>query len=621
MAAWENIAVRMLLAGGMLLAVGAAYFVWLPLAKADAIIITKAMTASTIAEIFVENDHVRVELEIGVGDLEAFHNLLPGDLLRRMDPDAPPVAERLPRFFFEDLTIRPDQGPPIAGFVRSMEGRQRVKRDEITGEPLPSGEGEGEMVLVATLVYPFARRPKTLSIKPPTTKEGYVAANIGFVAYHRGLPVNDFRYLAGEHTVDLDWEDPWYSRFRHRNLWRQYNAPINVFLYVEPYEVRIEVIARPKDLQQWVNLDVAGRDMLPVEVQPELIARVGAFLGGHVRLNVDGQDVSPTLDRINFLRRTLRTSTVIEPAEELDLGSAILGVIFVYPTSGLPQRATLTWDLFSPKLPVVRAAAIDEAGPLPYMLRPDDNVLAWTNFLTNPTIPKLIDIEPPDALAPWSVPLASLLCLLLLIPIGVRAARSRRPALLVAASLLLLVTVVAWPHARVKVTNPLAKWTPISDQESHEVVGALLKNIYVAFGFRDESAIYDALARSVAGDLLTLIYLETQKSLELQSQGGARVKVKEVNLIEVDQENLRGEIGFVATCTWNVRGSVGHWGHIHERTNQYEARISVKPVNGEWKIVDLELLQEERITSAPRALSSEALAKAEVGGEGAGALR
>ncbi len=81
MAAWENIAVRMLLAGGMLLAVGAAYFVWLPLAKADAIIITKAMTASTIAEIFVENDHVRVELEIGVGDLEAFRNLLPNDFL------------------------------------------------------------------------------------------------------------------------------------------------------------------------------------------------------------------------------------------------------------------------------------------------------------------------------------------------------------------------------------------------------------------------------------------------------------------------------------------------------------------------------------------------------------
>jgi hypothetical protein len=153
------------------------------------------------------------------------------------------------------------------------------------------------------------------------------------------------------------------------------------------------------------------------------------------------------------------------------------------------------------------------------------------------------------------------------------------------------------------------RFTPISDEDAAEVLGALLRNIYVAFDFRDESAIYDALARSATGDLLTQIYLETQKSLELQSQGGARVKVKEVVLIEADQENLQGEVGFVATCTWNVRGSVGHWGHIHQRVNQYQARISVKPVDGEWKIFSLELLQEKRISSMPPARFAGALAK------------
>ena len=37
---------------------------------ADAIVITKAMTASTIAEIFIEESSVRVELEIGGPDLD-----------------------------------------------------------------------------------------------------------------------------------------------------------------------------------------------------------------------------------------------------------------------------------------------------------------------------------------------------------------------------------------------------------------------------------------------------------------------------------------------------------------------------------------------------------------------
>ncbi len=42
-------------------------------------------------------------------------------------------------------------------------------------------------------------------------------------------------------------------------------------------------------------------------------------------------------------------------------------------------------------------------------------------------------------------------------------------------------------------------------------------------------------------------------------------------------------------------GSVGHWGHLHQRRNQYEAILTVKPVDGVWKITDLELLGEERL--------------------------
>ncbi|MCH6563586.1 MAG: hypothetical protein IH800_14345, partial [Myxococcales bacterium] len=47
--------------------------------------------------------------------------------------------------------------------------------------------------------------------------------------------------------------------------------------------------------------------------------------------------------------------------------------------------------------------------------------------------------------------------------------------------------------------------------------------------------------------------------------------------------------------TWNVAGSVGHWGHIHQRKNQYRAEIKVAPIGGVWKLVDLEILEEERL--------------------------
>ncbi len=78
-------------------------------------------------------------------------------------------------------------------------------------------------------------------------------------------------------------------------------------------------------------------------------------------------------------------------------------------------------------------------------------------------------------------------------------------------------------------------------------------------------------------------------------EGGARAKVQDVTIVDSEHEPLGGEIGFVSTCTWNVSGSVGHWGHVHTCENQYQARFVVKSVDGLWKITELELLPEERL--------------------------
>jgi len=43
----------------------------------DALVITKAVTASTIVEIWVEEGSITVELEIGAQDLQGFRNLVP----------------------------------------------------------------------------------------------------------------------------------------------------------------------------------------------------------------------------------------------------------------------------------------------------------------------------------------------------------------------------------------------------------------------------------------------------------------------------------------------------------------------------------------------------------------
>ena len=40
---------------------------------------------------------------------------------------------------------------------------------------------------------------------------------------------------------------------------------------------------------------------------------------------------------------------------------------------------------------------------------------------------------------------------------------------------------------------------------------------------------------------------------------------------------------------------MGHWGHLHQRSNRYDAEIGVAIRDGAWKIVSIEMLDEARV--------------------------
>ena len=69
-----------------------------PSALADWINLTGAQSAQNIAEIYVEDDHIRLVLEIYVADLDKFVDLLPEDFLKASGIAPPPIKERMRRF-------------------------------------------------------------------------------------------------------------------------------------------------------------------------------------------------------------------------------------------------------------------------------------------------------------------------------------------------------------------------------------------------------------------------------------------------------------------------------------------------------------------------------------------
>jgi hypothetical protein len=561
--------------------------VFLPVSVfADAIVRSTAMFADTIAEYYIEQDHVRLELEIGEADIGSFRNLLPDQIYQQLGYGDENLEDRLGRLMSEDLAVF-NEGKALPGFIRDIGPATRPRRDEITGEVLPTPDEEAVLVIGATLIFPFEGKPAALTLTAPS-KNGL--ANIGFVLYHLGIAVNDFRFLSSGYTVQLDWEDAWYSTFPQRALKRQYDSPMTGFIYVEPFEVRKEIIVRPYDIQQWVDLGLQNKDIIPAEQQDEIKRKVVEFLEPHFRVKIDDKAVQGTLDRVNFLRRTLTASTVIDQ-QDIDTLSATLGVIYVFPTAGLPQSVEMEWDIFSEKMQRVPVASVDQAGPLPVIMEPDYNILRWDNFLKHPDIPTLVDIQsPPNSIqkfAAWGQWLMLGPCLLILLLI-IRSRRSGADWSWAALAGFAIGTLLA---AFLVYENRQSRLNP---DRLHELVGNLLHNVYRAFDYRGEDAIYDVLARSASGELLTDIYLETRRGLELANQGGARVKVKDIEMLESSLAESQGQ-SLTVDSRWNVSGSVGHWGHIHQRKNGYHARLEISEIDGAWKLTGLEILQEERL--------------------------
>ena len=133
-----------------------------------------------------------------------------------------------------------------------------------------------------------------------------------------------------------------------------------------------------------------------------------------------------------------------------------------------------------------------------------------------------------------------------------------------------------------------------SRPEAAGLVSSLLRNTYRAFDFREESDVYDKLAISNDGALLSEVYIQTKQSMVLENQGGIQVKLKSIDILGVQEVDSREADVLAFRCQWVVSGDVGHWGHIHRRVNQYEAIVHVKPIDGLWKMVDLEILEETR---------------------------
>ena len=574
---------------------------------ADWINLSGAENARNIAEIYVETDRVRIQLEVFVDDLMIFEELIPEGFFSKPIPGRPSLAKRQQIFAERVLQIVTDQGERLPVNFALVEPRIRVERPSpfagkispFTRQIIP-GPPADKRVIYAELIYEFEGKPMSLTFMPPLDERGLPKAPIGFICSHQGVTVVDYRILSQGSTLHLDWNDPWYSEFEEKTMQRKIGTGMRTFLYIEPFEVRNEILVRVKDMMTWIDFDLRGDETIEADEFNRVREQIGQFFIERENVRIDGQRLKPILDRTAFVESSFQRSRFIETPEQVPLNSAMVGVIITYLTDGIPQEVETRWNLFSERVQKVTARMTDPAGPFPYDLTPGDNLLKWTNYLKTYTIPTVEKINVADQHRGMPVPIGSVICIVLLLPISWGIVRRKKHGgsvkplfgmfgLLVVGALL-LVPVFQVPF------GGNARAGQFSSKDGRVVLDSLLKNVYRAFDFRDEADVYDKLAICVSGDLLADLSLEQRRSLVVEQAGGAQAKVKDVAIEDVAvSKSTKHDGALELRSQWTALGKVGHWGHVHSRQNRYDAIVTIKPVAGVWKIFDLELIEEKRL--------------------------
>ena len=545
-------------------------------------------------------DGVYIQLEIFVGDARQFEALIPDDWFTTNEAARQSKADRLADFAETGLAVRRGDGTALPVRLKKVEARTRIdrttalsgQRDPITGRTFPKPPDDPRVVY-AELFYDFGgMRPDVIEISPPADAARTPLATIGMVVFDRGVPVTNFSYLSASARLTMDWNDPWYSRFDNVNLRRHHQSGVTTYLYIEPREVRHETLFRVRDIAPWIGLELAPGHRLSPDQQTLIKDRAAGLLAVRNPVSIDGNQVAPQIARSELLTIDTSGLQIVDSATDPSADTVFVGVILSFPQRTLPERVSVSWDMFSDQIQDVPASATDPAGPFRSGATPDDPEIVWNNHLLQYQNPLVTPLSTADV-AQLQIPVMSVLGVL----VGVLSAIlffTRRGTARVAMACLGVAgfagAVLAVDMASLSVRNPVAKLPDA--QEATSAFGALLININTAHLEISPEERARALAPLVTDRALQDVAAELERALAVRVPSGGIARVSQVGDLDLEElTELPNGIGFSALARWTAEANAAHWGHNHIRFVDYRALVEVIEEDGHWKLAGITVLE------------------------------
>lgn len=567
----------------------------------------------TETHVFVTQQSARARIQLFAEDLLLFQDL-------EVDAEGVLTAEELKRglelhreFLLERVTLRDADGNLIPSKVTD------VVPFEIPEEGIPE---EDLMLYQATyeLEFDFSSPPEFLTFQQDITDENFILPSEMKLAIQQtgtGNMIAGTLQPGGAVTHRFDWDVPldanasdeeyesWLEQQREATLGITSYSSVYSFIYIEPGEVRHEILIPLASLSTIMPIERADPAFLEVDEQDAVRVMIRDWLTGGNPVRINGTAAEAQFSRIDFYGLSLRDFAQQSEARRVSFASGRVGIILRYlPADDLVTDLELNWDTFHSSIRRIRSVVIPWSGdPSRFEFSrfkvEEDNVFRWS--AEESAVPELKErvarsLPPKPTLR---LPLAS--CVLLGCAVVVPLfTRWRWQSALVC----LILAAVCWPFAGRDIVHPFEPSPELTSDRAQEIAEQLHSGTYQALNFGSERRIYESLDRFVDGELLEALYLQLRDGLQVREQGGAIARVESVEHLEGELVESPGDElewpGFHFRSTWVVSGTVEHWGHVHERRNQFSAMLNVEPQDGDWKITKMQIDAQESLPGSTR---------------------
>ena len=448
-----------------------------------------------------------------------------------------------------------------------------------------------------TVFYPFlTAQPQQLEIAPVFKAIASAGKNYIITVSHQGLPVIDHGVLTSTESLLLNWQDPWYSHFSNPKLKRDHNDPVMAFLYIEPQKVKSEVIVRIKEMASWANLELRDEQLIYPDEFASLKQKVADFLLQKNKL-LTGSSSTPILDRVDYIRMGAADIQAYEPQQAQKQVSTLIGVSIIHPISEIPNKIQWHWDLFNKNIQRVAIRAYDPSGIFDSYVTAKYPVFEWENMLADIDLPALgnkikastVKVDTTQSTAQYYA-LFGIAGFIIIFIISYQLTPTLIRKYTHSVFLIFALAVI---YQLTQTGSIRFEQEQLTEQQAQPILKQLLWNIYQAFEATEEIATYDQLSYSVSGNLIETLYIQNRESFLAQEGGWAKtrsIEIQKVKLISTLPDSQ-----YLFDCEWLVSGDVIHWGHQHRRDNVYHATLKISPIKGNWKIISLESIGQQRV--------------------------